>query len=312
MIFSFFSNCNKDVDYLKGQLSTRFKLKDLGELKQCLGMNVKIEKDKICIDQEKFIERLLYKFNMKNCKSVETPMEVNLKLDKGQDISSKYPYQQLIGSLMYLSILTRPDISFCVSYLSQFNNCNSEIHWKHAKRVLKYLSYTKSFGLMYVKNDSDIVGFVDADWASDTVDRRSYTGFCFIYSGCIVSHECKKQQTVALSSTEAEYMAICEASKEAIFLKNLLHELVNRNDGPILLYNDNQSAQKLSENCMYHKRSKHIDVRFHFIREAVENKLVKIKYLNTTEMPADLFTKSLCKVKHNNFVKKIGVVNIKE
>ncbi|KAJ8709817.1 hypothetical protein PYW08_000038 [Mythimna loreyi] len=312
--FFVFSNCTKELDYLKSQLSTSFKLKDLGELRQCLGMNVKIENGKIFVDQKLFIEKLLSKFNMNNCKSAETPMEVNLKLEKSENLisKSKYPYQQLIGSLMYLSVLTRPDISYCVSYLSQFNNSYREIHWKHAKRVLKYLSHTKCFGLLYVKNNADIVGYVDADWASDTIDRRSYTGFCFIYSGCVVSHECKKQQTVALSSTEAEYMAICEASKEAIFLKNLLHELVNRDCGPIILYNDNQSAQKLSENCMYHRRSKHIDVKFHFIREAVEKKLVKINYLSTVDMPADLFTKSLCKVKHYNFVEKIGIAKTKK
>lgn len=127
---------------------------------------------------------------------------------------------------------------------------------------------------------------------------------------CVVSHESRKQQTVALSSTEAEYMAVCEASKEAIFLKNLLCELINRKNLPVILCNDNQSAKKLSENCMYHKRSKHIDVRFHFIREAVANNLVKIEYLKTSDMPADMLTKSLCKIKHYNFMKKIGLVEL--
>lgn len=308
--FFIFTNCDKEVNNLKCQLSTIFKLKDLGQLKQCLGMNIVIEKDKICIDQKAFIEKLLCKFNMENCKNVQTPMETNLKLEKGKTVTSKYPYQQLIGSLMYLSVLTRPDSSYCVSYLSQFNNCNSETHWKHAKRVLKYLSYTKSFGLMYVKDNSDITGFVDADWASDVVDRKSYTGYCFKYSGCVVSHECRKQQTVALSSTEAEYMAISEASKEAIFIKNLLSELLCRENLPILLYNDNQSAKKLTENCMYHKRSKHIDVRFHFIREAVEGQLIKIEFLSSSEMPADILTKSLCKIKHYYFMQKLGIVKL--
>lgn len=183
--FFIFYNCNKEVEYLKNQLSKRFKLKDLGQLRQCLGMDIKIQKDCISIDQERFVDKLLYKFGLENCKSVETPMEINLKLEKRKNIDSKFPYQQLIGSLMYLSVLTRPDISYCISYLSQFNNCNTETHWKHAKRVLKYLSCTKSFGLKYVKNNLDLIGFADADWASDNLDRRSYTGYCFIYSGCI-------------------------------------------------------------------------------------------------------------------------------
>lgn len=308
--FFIFSNCKEEVDHLKKHLNVRFKLKDLGQLRKCLGMNVKINENKICIDQKDFIEKLLNKFKLENCKNIDTPMEVNLKLEKSKNEMSNCLYQQLIGSLMYLSVLTRPDISYCISYLSQFNNCNNETHWKHAKRVLKYLSSTKLYGLMYVKNDSDILGFVDADWASDAIDRRSYTGYCFIFSGCVVSHESRKQQTVALSSTEAEYMAVCEASKEAIFLKNLLCELINRKNLPVVLCNDNQSAKKLSENCMYHKRSKHIDVRYHFIREAVANDLVKIEYLKTSDMPADMFTKSLCKIKHYNFMKKIGLVEL--
>lgn len=235
-------------------------------------------------------------------------METNLKLEKGDKTHSKFPYQQLIGSLMYLSVLTRPDISYCISYLSQFNNCNTETHWKHAKRVLRYLSGTKYYGLLYVKNNLDIAGYADADWASDNQDRKSYTGYCFIYSGCLVSHESRKQQTVALSSTEAEYMAVCEASKEAIYLKKLLTELIDRGNIPIELYNDSQSAKRLTENCVYHRRSKHIDVKFHFIREAVGNRLVVVKYLETNEMPADILTKSLSKNKHYYFMNKMGVV----
>uniref|UniRef100_A0A2A4J3A4 Reverse transcriptase Ty1/copia-type domain-containing protein n=1 Tax=Heliothis virescens TaxID=7102 RepID=A0A2A4J3A4_HELVI len=309
--FFIFSSCNKEIDYLKAQLSARFQLKDLGILKQCLGMDVTIEKGKICIHQKKFIEKLLCKFNMQYCNGVQTPMEVNLKLEKDENKNvTNLPYQQLIGSLMYISVLTRPDISFTVSFLSQYNNCYSEIHWKHAKRVLKYLYETKTYGLMYVKNNCDLIGFVDADWGSNMIDRRSFTGYCFLYSGCVISHECRKQQTVALSSTEAEYMAICEASKEAIFLKNLLSELIISNNNPIVLYNDSQSAQNLADNNMYHRRSKHIDIRFHFIREIVEKKIIKLNYLNTSQMPADLLTKSLGKEKHYSCLNKMGIVNL--
>ncbi|CAH2098391.1 unnamed protein product [Euphydryas editha] len=173
-----------------------------------------------------------------------TPMEVNLKLEKASNCSTQYPYQQLIGSLLYLSILTRPDILYVVCYLSQFNNNFNETHWKHVKRILKYLKKTKNYGLKYVKDEHDLVGYVDADWASNSLDRKSFTGFVFKMSGSVISYECKKQTTIDLSRTEAEYMAICEASKEAIYLRNLLLELNCRNESPILLLNDNQSAQK--------------------------------------------------------------------
>lgn len=247
---------------------------------------------------------------MENCNSVNTPMEVNLKLEKEITCSTQYPYQQLVGSLLYLSILTRPDISYAVCYLSQFNNCYSETHWKHLKRVLKYLKKTKNFALKYFKDDLDLIGYVDADWASDSLDRKSYTGFMFKMSGSIVSFECRKQTTIALSSTEAEYMAVCEATKEATYLRNLLIELKCRNKLPVYMYNDNQSALKLTKNCVFHRRSKHIDVRFHFVRTAVENNIVKIDYLSTNDMPADILTKSLSSQKHNKFTKQFGITDM--
>lgn len=306
--FFVFSTCAIEVGNFKCELCTRFKLKDLGQVRKCLGMRVEFCNNKLRLDQEEFINSLLIKFGLENCnETVTTPMEINLKLDKSESCNEKYPYQQLIGSLMYLSILTRPDISFSISFLSQFNNCFNKVHWQHAKRVLKYLKTTKSYCLTYTKDDLDIVGYVDADWASNAVDRRSYTGFCFKLSGAVISHECRKQQTVALSSTEAEYMGVCEASKEAIFLKNVMLFLTGKEVGPIVLYNDNQSAKKLTENCMFYKRSKHIDVRFHFIREAVANNLVKIVYLPTTCMPADILTKSLPSVKHYKFLLDLGL-----
>lgn len=129
-------------------------------------------------------------------------------------------------------------------------------------------------------------------------------------SGSVISFECKKQTTIALSSTEAEYMAICEATKEATYLKNLLFELKCRNELPVCLYNDNQSAQKLAKNCVFHRRSKHIDVRFHFVRTAVENNIVKIDYLNTNDMPADILTKSLSFQKHNKFIEQFGITDL--
>ncbi|CAG4987165.1 unnamed protein product [Colias eurytheme] len=310
--FFIFSNSSNMVKELKTNLMSKFKIKDLGQVKQCLGMRVKMyENGCISLDQEKFVDHILSKFNMTNCKVVDTPIEGNLKLEKSVEICKQYPYQQLIGSLMYLSVLTRPDISYSVSYLSQFNNCYSYTHWKHAKRILRYLCKTKSYGLMFSKDNCRLEGFVDADWASNTLDRKSYTGFYFKFSGTVISYECKKQCTVALSSTEAEYMAIAEACKEAIYLRNLFSEIiVNGFDYVITLYNDNQGAQKLTENPLFHKRTKHIDVRHHFVREAVAGNLIKIVYIPTSEMPADLLTKGLNRIKHNYFIKKLGIQSI--
>lgn len=308
--FFIFSNSITMTDRLKKDLMLNFKIKDLGQVKNCLGMRVRMYKDgSISLDQEQFVDNILKKFDMVDCNGVDTPIEINLKLDKSSNVSSQYPYQQLIGSLMYLSILTRPDISFSISYLSQFNNCFTAVHWRHAKRILKYLKKTKSYGLMYTKDNKNLEGFVDADWGSNNIDRKSYTGFCFKFSGAVISYECKKQQTVALSSTESEYMAISEACKEAIYLKSLMYEIVGCNY-TIILYNDNQGAQRLTENPLFHRRTKHIDIRHHFVREAVADNIVKIVYLSTSEMPADLLTKGLSSIKHNQFVKQLGLQKI--
>lgn len=239
---------------------------------------------------------------MKDARPAHTPMEtkVNLKKSVLTDVNkNKYPYQNLIGSLMYLSVLTRPDISYSLSYLSQFNNNYDKSHWKCAKRILRYLKGTADYSIKYSKNDYELQGFVDSDWGSDNMDRKSYTGFCFQLSNGPVSWESRKQKTVALSSTEAEYMAI--------YLKNLLYDLIG-NDNCVIIYNDNIGAQKLSTNHVYHKRSKHIDIKYHFIREVVATNQIVLKYLPTAEMPADLLTKSLCSVKHNKFVRDLGIV----
>ncbi|KAK0170574.1 hypothetical protein PV328_008411 [Microctonus aethiopoides] len=246
---------------------------------------------------------------MEESKEVATPMEINLNLKNESDTCFEAPYQNLIGGLMYLSVLTRPDISYPVSYLSQFNTCYSETHWKHVKRILKYLKGTKEYGIRFVKDDNYMRGYVDASWGSNFNDRKSYTGFCFCFSNGPIVWESRKQNTVALSSTEAEYIAISEATREAIFLKNLLYEILSI-DECIVLYNDNMGAQKLATNPLLNKRTKHIDIRYHFVTEAVNKNLIELKYLDTTNMPADMLTKSLSPNKHNKFLEELGLVNV--
>lgn len=308
--FFVFYNCENTYKGLRSVLESDFKIKDLGQIKNCLGMNVNVQKNFVTLDQEQFIDNILKRFSMSDCKTSDTPMEVNLKLEKAVNgnCSETYPYQQLVGSLMYLSVLTRPDICYSISFLSQYNTCYNEIHWKHLKRLLRYLQKTKHFCLIFKKNCSDLHGFVDADWASCNIDRRSYTGYCFVLSGCVISYESRKQRTVALSSTEAEYMALAEACKEAIYLKNLMSELgmCNKNK-PLRIYSDSQSSLKLASNPMFHKRTKHIDVRHHFARECVVNNKIEINYLQTSSMPADIFTKALCSNKHYKFIDLLGI-----
>lgn len=305
--FLIYSNDAKGAELLKNQLKSEFQIKDLGEVKQFLGMRISRDEHSIRLDQEQYIDQLLKRFNMDECKSVATPLAENFDFSASNNQNSQNPlYQKLIGSLMYLAVLTRPDICFSVSFLSQFNNCHSDYHWQCAKRILRYLKGTKKLSMKFEKKDSDLIGYVDADWGSNKKDRKSYTGYVFKLAGASISWRSCKQKTVALSSTEAEYMALSEATKEAIYLRNLLEDLLGKLDC-VLIYNDNQSAKKLAYNPVLHDRSKHIDIRYHFVRDAVSDRIIEVKYLPTNDMIADILTKSLQSVKNAKFVKSLGL-----
>lgn len=309
--FFIFTNDVSEMEYLKSVLASHFQLKDLGEIKQCLGMNVHIDKIKgvVVLSQEKYVTQLLKKFNMTECKPAVTPMEVKLHVNKSEKCNEQLPYQQLIGSLMYLVMLTRPDIAFSVGFLSQYNNSYNLEHWSYAKRVLRYLKKTKDYALVYTKNgNSKLEGYADADWGSNIIDRKSFTGICFTLSGAAISWASKKQKTVALSSTEAECMSLTEACREVIYLRRLLCEITDE-IYTVNVFNDNQGAIKLSASNTFHNRTKHMDVRFYFCRDCVNNNIVKFHYLETASLPADLLTKSLSSVKHFCFMKALGILN---
>lgn len=301
IILLFSKNSQTKKNEIKNQLMSEFEMKDLGQASHVLGMRITKSNEKITLDQSNYILKILERFNMSDCKPVQTPMEKGLKLSKAINSDCKYDYRNLIGCLMYLAVCSRPDIAYVISYLSQFNNCYSDIHYKAAKRVLRYLKGTYNYCLSFEKGDMEIVGYTDADWASNEIDRRSYTGYVFTLCNSIVSWESKKQRTVALSSTEAEYMAISDACKEGLFLRTFLYECLGEQYN-IQLFNDNQSAQKLCKNVICHARTKHIDIRHHFVRQLVSTKTVNLDFKPTIEMLADVLTKSLSNEKHKKFV----------
>lgn len=263
----------------------------------------------ISIKQQGYIANLLNRFEVREAKPISTPLVPGMKLQKSdttEEGDKTYPYQELIGSLMYLAICTRPDIAYAVTYLSQFNTCYDSTHWSAAKRILKYLKGTSHLGLTYKKTGRPIYGYVDADWGNCTIDHRSFTGYAFVLSGCPIAWASRKQRTVALSSVEAEYMALTEAAKEAYHLKQLLPEFDQKTAG-IKVYCDSNGARKLAENPVFHSRTKHIDVRHHFVRDAVEDEIIKIEYLETNDMAADTLTKGLPRSKHERCLKLLGI-----
>lgn len=311
-ILIFYNNA-EEMKKVKQNLMSKFEMKDLGKAQLFLGMRIVQGRGFIKIDQAEYIEKLLHKFGMDNCKTASTPAVPGLQFSK-PDPSYKpdesIPYRELIGSLMYVAVCTRPDIAHSVNVMSQFCNCYSETHWIATKRILRYLKGTITMGLVYSKeHNNDVEGFADADHAGNIIDRRSYSGNVFRLAKGAISWQSTKQKSVAISTAEAEYVSLSEAAKEAVFLAKFLKELQAREDSPINLYTDSQSAMAIATNPVHHQRTKHVDVRYHFTRELVDNGVIKLMYLNTSHMVADVLTKAVPKAKQEFCRLQMGVMD---
>jgi len=198
-----------------------------------------------------------------------------------------------VGKLNYLT-LTKPNISFPVSVVSQFLNSPCDSHWNAVVRILKYIKRAPGKGLVFTdRGHTNIVGYSDADWAGDASDRRSTSGYCIFVGGNLISWKSKKQTVVARSSTEVEYRAMAHATSELVWLKRLLQELSFCKVGQMELVCDNQLALHLSSNPVFHERTKHIEVDYHFIREKILSGVIKTSFVNSKDQLADIFTKSL-------------------
>jgi hypothetical protein len=204
----------------------------------------------------------------------------------------KVPYREAIGSLMYAAIATRPDITFAVSTLSQFLDNPGEAHWEGMKRIFRYLAGTKDRTLTYGEERHELLGYTDADGASQP-HRRAISGYAFLIDGGAVSWSSRKQELVTLSTAEAEYVAATHAAKECIWLRRLIGEIFPRLIDQTTLFCDNQAALRLATDDNYHARTKHIDIRFHFIRQTVEDGSINLIYCSTDDMTADILTKAL-------------------
>ena len=296
--------CCKDkekIRYIKGLLSSKFKMKDMGEVKNYLGINIDYNYTNgiMTLSQEKYIESLADKYNIRNSKLYNTPMEINLKLEPAQHVSDNVKYRNIIGALLYISSSTRPDVSYSVNYLSRFQNCYSETHFKYALRILKYLYLTKDLKLNYCKTmTSDIFDcFVDSDWAGDNLDRKSTTGYVIRLFGNIVQWKSRKQGSVTKSSTFAEYVALSEAVTEIKLLKDILGFFSVEITKPIKIYEDNSGVLNIARYGNYTKNSKYIEVHYHFVNEYYMEGMIDFVKVCSSENVADIFTKSLSKVK---------------
>lgn len=301
---------------IKKHILENFECIDKGPLNLFLGMQIEREGEigAITVCQSQYIKELLKQHNMENCRSASTPLDAGFNIgckDKKCAKVDPTTYQSSIGGLMYLATCTRPDILHSVSKLAQRNMNPHKEHEAGIKHVLRYLASTIDLKLVYKCTGKMVEGYADADWGSNALDRKSYSGYAFYLRGSAFSWSSKRQNCVALSSTEAEYIAMAAAAKEAAYLRSILGELgVYDQQQPIVVYGDNLSAQQLAKNPIYHSSSKHIDIRYHFVRELVCNNIIDLKYISTDQMIADVLTKNLSKLKHEHFVKNLGLISL--
>lgn len=246
---------------------------------------------------------------MVDCNPVQNPIVSSVKLTKdaeGEKIDCTY-YKQLIGNLMYL-FATRLDMMYAITIISRFMEAPKEFHFAVAKRVLRYLRGTTNYGLFYKKSESDqLVGFSDSDYAGDLEDRKSTSCYVFMLSSGAISWSSKKQQVVALSTTEVEFIATASCACQGVWLRRILEELHCKQKGPTHIYCDNNSTIKLSKNPVLHGRSKHIDVRFHFLRNLTKEEIVELLCCHSQDQVADILTKPL---KLEAFVKLRGLLGV--
>lgn len=291
------SSSTQATECLLKDLEKEFALKDLGDLHYFLGIEVKKTRDGLLLTQGRYTSEILQRANMSTCKPVNTPLSTSEKLSQTEGTalgpSDSTQYRSLVGALQYLT-LTRPDISFSVNKVCQFLQQPTTAHWSAVKRILRYLKGTQDVGLKISKSSSTIISaFSDADWAGCVDDRRSTGGFAVFLGSNLVSWSARKQATVSRSSTEAEYKALANAAAELMWVRKLLDEIGIFQSGPARLWCDNLGATYLSANPVFHARTKHIEIDFHFVREQVAQKLLEIKFVSTDDQVADGFTKSL-------------------
>jgi hypothetical protein len=295
----------------KSAISQHFKMRDLGALNQFLGMHIDRDRARrvLTIRSTKHIDEMLDRFGMTDAKPAATPLPPKAVLrvcnDENERLSVKCPFRAIVGSLLYVSTWTRPDISFAVSQVARFQQSPSNHHWHCAKHILRYLKGTRDLGLSYSAQANDSLltlrGFVDASWGEDLDTRRSQTGYLFTLGNAAISWNSKLQTTVALSSTEAEYLALSSAVKDALSLCNLLRDVWPDAATRITIFEDNQSTIKQASNLQSSDRTKHVDIRHHFIKHHVVNGNVALEYLPTADQPADALTKNLDRIKVSIF-----------
>ncbi len=283
-----YGGSSRMIENFKKAISAKYKVAHQGSIHWILGMEVARHEDtkELILTQKKYINDILEKFQMTSCNPIDTPMSTDYILesstdtkDNDQNENVSKPFTSLVGSLMFLAVCTRPDICFAVTKLARRMKNPREVDWMTAKKVLRYLKGTTDIGLRFHGNarSQDIYGYCDSDFAGDQGSRKSTTGWCFLLNGACVSWTSKLQSTIALLTAEAEVMAATSAIQEAMYLRRLLPDI----QGSCVtttteILEDNQACLSILQNPIYSTRTKHVDIKYQYVKECCDNGHVKL------------------------------------
>eukprot|EP00253_Pinus_taeda_P018100 PITA_18100 len=303
----FGSNDDRLSENFATKMQSEFEMSLLGELTYFLGPQISQQEKGIFICQAKYIKEMLKKFKVEDCKPVLTPMVTCCKLsidDSSEDVDQRL-YRSMIDSLLYVTT-TRPDV---MQIVARFHATPKESHIIPVKRILRYLKGTTEYGLWYPKGNNLIIqAFTDADWARSIYDRKSTSRAAFYLGGCLVSWLSKKQTSILLSTAEAEYITVATSCTQVLWMKQTLQDLQVQFSEPISIFCDNTSAISVSKNPVMHSKTKHILIKYHFVREQVAEKNIKLEYVGTKEQIADIFTKPLPHEAFEYLRQKLGIL----
>jgi hypothetical protein len=304
---------------LESAIQERFGISGSGEAHWILGTSIRRDAkfSHVYISQKDYIHSIAQKFGVQNSRPVHSPLPLGVdfgaiarpETEDEKAEAAKLPYKELIGSLMFAAIVTRPDIVYSVIKLAQYSSNPSRGHWNLAKRVLQYLNTTKDMELRLGGKQMCLHAYSDADFVGDTEDRKSIGGYVVFLGEGAVSWSAKKQTMVTLSSTESEYIALSEAAREVLWVRWFLEDTLNITyNEPTVIFEDNQSTIAFANNQRTAGRMKHIQVKYHFVRDLIENRTIEIMYRHTKQMTADIMTKPLSPPTHAEHAERLGLV----
>ncbi|XP_031106143.1 uncharacterized protein LOC116010773 [Ipomoea triloba] len=297
------------VDSLLQRLSSTFKIRDLGTPSFFLGIETLTVSDGILLSQRRYMEDILHRAGMTDCKPLATPAAITQTVSPTTTLfDNPTQYRRLAGALQYLTI-TRPDLSYAVNRLCQFMHAPTKEHWGLLKRVLRYVKGTLDYGLRLTKSISyDVHAYSDSDWAGCPNDRKSTSGYAVFLGTNLISWVSRKQRTVARSSTEAEYKGLADVAAEVTWVVSLLRELGLHSGAPATLWCDNLGATYLAANPVFHARTKHVEIDFHFVHDKVASGEFLVNFVSTKDQLADIFTKPLPAIRFATLRDKLNVM----